>query len=352
MTTTGESRPADAPDFTVVVGTYNGGRTLAAALDALAAQVTTYGYEVLVVDDASTDDTAAIASRAGVHLITLEENRGHGHTLNVGLAAARGRYLALMDDDCVPPPDWIQRLGDAWAGVSPSVTMIGGLVEPHATDSFNRRYVEYRRPLRHQEQSVSEGAGLWSRLLHQLAPPRLDPSPRSVFFTVGANMSVRTDAARDVGGFTARRGAGEEESIARPLRARFGEDTVRLFPEIVMHHNFDRSLRDTLRRSRSYGRTSGATWVREGGLPSTAPLPACGALLAGLSLFVDPLLALAVVVLAPPLLYRRFAGWMRSRGSVEAAAFPYVQAVEDLVNNVGFLQGAWREARSRRHRVP
>jgi glycosyltransferase involved in cell wall biosynthesis len=338
---------SDGVVFTVVIGTFNGEDVLGAALDALDAQVTEYNYEILVVNDASTDSTEEIATRSSVRVINLEHNQGHAHTLNVGLAEARGQFMAMMDDDCIPPSEWIQQLGDAWGSVDAKVTMIGGIVEPLETDTFNRRYVAYRRPLRHQEASVSEAAGVWARLLYQLAPPIRGSEPRSVFFTVGANMSIRVSAARDIGGFAEYRGAGEEESLARPLRSKFGPDTVRLFPQIVMHHNFDASLRDTLRRSRSYGRTSGREWVRRRHIPSLSPLMPGAAVVAGIVAVISPPSALIVLLLSPYVLYRHWYTWLREGGAREALVYPYVQASEDLANNVGFIQGAWRELRTR-----
>ena len=334
--------------FSVAIGTFNGARTLGVALDALEAQITEFTFEILVVNDASTDSTVEIANRPSVRLINLEVNQGHGHTLNVGLAEARGQFMAMMDDDCVPPRQWIQQLGLAWISVGRDVTMIGGLVEPFETDTFNRRYVAFRRPLSHQEAEISEGAGFWPRLLYQLSPPKMRPDPRPVYFTVGANMSVRVDAAREVGGFTDAPGAGEEESVARLLRSKFGPQTVQLFPDIIMHHNFDSSLRDTFRRSRSYGRTMGRDWVRDRDIPSLAPLLPVATLVAGVVAVVSPVSSLVFLVLSPYVLYRRWFRWLRSSGSREAIFYPYVQAGEDLANNVGFLQGVWRELRMRR----
>jgi glycosyltransferase involved in cell wall biosynthesis len=333
--------------FSVIIGTFNGARTLRMALDALEAQVTEFGFEILVVNDASTDSTAEIANRPNVRLINLEINQGHGHTLNVGLAEAHGEFLALMDDDCVPPPEWIQQLGLAWSGVGPQVTMIGGLVEPFETDTFNRRYVAYRRPLKHQEVQVDESAGIWPRLIHQLSPPRLPSEPRAVFFTVGANMSVRVSAARAAGGFTEAPGAGEEESIARPLRSMFGPDTVQLFPNIVMRHNFGASLGDTFRRSRSYGRARGREWVRDRDIPTFAPLLPFAAVVAGALAIFSPLTGLVVLILSPYVLYRRWYSWFKAGGSRETMVYPYVQASEDVATNVGFVQGVWREMRTR-----
>ena len=334
--------------FSVVIGTFNGSRTLEVALNAIEAQDTEFTYEILVVNDASTDSTAEIANHPPIRLINLELNQGHGHALNVGLTAARGKFMAMMDDDCVPPPRWIQQLGVAWRSVGPDVTIIGGLVEPSDTDTFNRRYIAFRRPLRHQEELINESAGLLPRLLYQFSPPRMHTEPRAVYFTVGANMSVRIDAAREAGGFTERRGSGEEESLARALRSRFGPKTVQLFPEIVMQHDFHPSLRDTFRRSRSYGRGSGRDWVRDRDIPSLSPLLPFAALVAGVVAVVSPVASLAAFVLSPYVLYRRWFTWFRVGGSREAIVYPYVQAVEDLSNNVGFAEGAWRELRLRR----
>lgn len=339
-----------AVTLSVVIGTYNGARTLGLALDALEEQITEFAYEILVVNDASTDSTSDIASRPGVRLINLERNQGHGHTLNVGLAEARGEFVAMMDDDCVPPRQWIQQLGIAWRNVGPDVTMIGGVVEPVETDTFNRRYVAFRRPLRHQEAEISEGAGFWARLRYQFSPPKMRPDPRPVFYVVGANMSVRADAARGVGGFTDAPGAGEEESLARPLRSRFGPQTVQLFPNIVMRHNFDASVRDTFRRSRSYGRTNGRNWVRDRDIPTFSPLLPSATLVAGAVAVVSPVSSLVLLVLSPYALYRGWFEWFRAGGSREAVVYPYVQAGEDLANSVGFVQGAWREFRMQ-HRL-
>lgn len=337
-----------AVTFSVVIGTFNGARTLSNALDALEAQITDFTYEIIVVNDASTDSTAEIANRPSVRLINLELNQGHGHTLNVGLEEARGEFMAMMDDDCVPPRQWIQQLGIVWESVGPDVTMIGGLVEPFETNTFNRRYTAFRRPLRHQEAEINGDAGFWPRLLYQFSPPKMRSDPRPVYFTVGANMSVRVRAAREVGGFSGAPGSGEEESLARPLRSRFGPLTVQLFPNIVMFHNFRPSLRDTFRRSRSYGRASGREWVKDRDIPSIAPLLPCATLVAGAVALVSPTSALVVLILSPYVLYRRWFTWLKASGSREAIFYPYVEAGEDLANGVGFAQGAWREIRLRR----
>ena len=332
--------------ISVVIGTFNGSRTLAAALDALERQSSDVPFEVIVVNDASTDATLAIATRPGIRCITLEKNQGHGHTLNVGLSHARGEFMAMMDDDCVPPPQWIQRITDAWKIVSANVTMIGGTVEPLASDTFNRRYVGYRKPLIHQESGLNESAGLWRRVRYSLAPPAPVEGRRSVYYTVGANMAVRVSSAREVGGFTEERGAGEEESLARLLRAKFGFETVQLFPDIVMKHDFQAPLSDSLRRARSYGRAHGRNWVRDRDIPTVAPRPLfCGVATVACA-FVNPVLGIVSALVTPMVIYR---GWVRSLRDgvgVEALSYPFVHFIEDVSCDVGFVAGALHAIRS------
>ena len=84
---------------TVVIPTYNRGHLIAHALESIRRQ--SYpDIDVIVVDDGSTDDTAAVVARFGssVRYIT-QANRGCGAARNTGLVAARGRYVAFLDSD-------------------------------------------------------------------------------------------------------------------------------------------------------------------------------------------------------------------------------------------------------------
>jgi GT2 family glycosyltransferase len=109
----------------VVIPTYNGATWLPGCLDALRAQ-TFRDFEVLVVDDASTDDTPAVlAAYPEVQAIRLPRNRLFAGAANAGLAAARGDLLALLNHDTVAAPGWLAALVDGlrhapWAGCAAS----------------------------------------------------------------------------------------------------------------------------------------------------------------------------------------------------------------------------------------
>lgn len=97
--------------ITIVIATYNGETTLARTLNAMTRLTPPEGgHEIVVVDNASTDDTAAIIADFAnrLPLVALHEpRRGKAHALNTGIEAARGDLLVFTDDDVLPDPDWL-----------------------------------------------------------------------------------------------------------------------------------------------------------------------------------------------------------------------------------------------------
>lgn len=87
------------PTVSVIIPTYNRANYIAAAIDSVLAQTYT-DYEIIVVDDGSTDDTEARVRAFGNRVEYIwTENGGTGHARNVGMRAARGRYLTFLDSD-------------------------------------------------------------------------------------------------------------------------------------------------------------------------------------------------------------------------------------------------------------
>jgi GT2 family glycosyltransferase len=115
------------PFVSVIVCSYNGGRTLAACFDSLA-KLNYPEYEVLLVDDGSTDDTAYIAAQFPRVRYIHQSNHGLSHARNTGAAAAKGEVFAYTDSDCMADVDWLYYLigtlvsGDYAGAGGPNVT--------------------------------------------------------------------------------------------------------------------------------------------------------------------------------------------------------------------------------------
>ena len=101
------------PDVSIVIATWNGKQHLEACFTAVGAQqdVTT---ETILVDNASTDGTAEFVAERfpWVRVIRLAENRGFAGGNNAGAREARGRYLALLNNDTAADPRWLRTLLD------------------------------------------------------------------------------------------------------------------------------------------------------------------------------------------------------------------------------------------------
>ena len=201
--------------ISAVVCTHNRAAYLERALASLAAQTLARdAYEILVVDNASTDETPAVVAAASAripNLISLREpTPGLPHARNAGLRAARGAFVAYVDDDAVASPTWLERILAAFATVQPTPGCVGGRIDA---------IWEAPRP-----------SWLADDMLSYLTV--IDWSPTATFlgedrFVAGANMAFPRDLLRSIDGFhpaLGRRGttllSNEELRVESALRRR------------------------------------------------------------------------------------------------------------------------------------
>lgn len=114
----------DPPRFTVVIPAYNESGYLAATLASLARQDFPSGYEVLVVDNASTDGTGDLAERHGARVVR-QPQPGVCAARQRGTEEARGEIVVSTDADTVHPQDWLTRLDRAFRSRPDAVAVAG-----------------------------------------------------------------------------------------------------------------------------------------------------------------------------------------------------------------------------------
>jgi len=130
------------PRVSVVVCSYNGARTIGDCLEGLL-HLEYPDFEVIVIDDGSTDSTAAIAAEYGVRLISTE-NRGLSHARNLGMEAATGEIVAYLDDDACPDPQWLTYLAATF--LSTTHAGVGGPnIAPIRTNLSKEEFIQGRR---------------------------------------------------------------------------------------------------------------------------------------------------------------------------------------------------------------
>lgn len=94
------------PKVSVIVCSYNGGKTLDRCLQSLR-ELDYPDYEVVLVDDGSKDDTVEIVARHPWIVSVRQENKGLSVARNVGAGTATGEVIAYTDSDCMADPDWL-----------------------------------------------------------------------------------------------------------------------------------------------------------------------------------------------------------------------------------------------------
>ncbi|MBV9271638.1 MAG: glycosyltransferase [Candidatus Eremiobacteraeota bacterium] len=144
----------------VVVPVYNGAATIEACLQALRGQSLSEPYEVIVVDDGSTDATPELVQRvAGVRWIR-QRNAGAPAARNRGVAEARGEWIAFTDADCIPSRTWLARLVAA-ARKTPDAIGAAGRTTGHNSVTPAARFVDLMGGL-DPEQSLAHPTFPWA----------------------------------------------------------------------------------------------------------------------------------------------------------------------------------------------
>jgi glycosyltransferase involved in cell wall biosynthesis len=217
---------AEWPKISAVVCSYNGSRTIRDTLDWLG-RLEYPSYEVIVVNDGSTDATPDIAREFGVRVISTP-NRGLSHARNVGLAAATGEIVAYIDDDAYPDPHWFTYLAIAF--MTTDHAGIGGPNIPPSGDG----------PL---AACVANAPG---------GPIHVLLSDDVAEHIPGCNMAFRKSRLQAIGGFDPQfRRAGDDVDVCWRLQAR-GWTLGFSAPAMVWHHRRN-SIRAYLRQQVGYG---------------------------------------------------------------------------------------------------
>jgi glucosyl-dolichyl phosphate glucuronosyltransferase len=110
------------PKISVVVCTYNRAKLLDCALRTLCAQTLARdAYEIIVVDNNSTDHTATVAAAYPQVRYVMEPRQGVSHARNRGLQEARGAFIGYVDDECAIPEGWLVVANDIIQRIDPDV---------------------------------------------------------------------------------------------------------------------------------------------------------------------------------------------------------------------------------------
>jgi len=180
-----------APEISIVIPTLNRVGPLIALLTALQGQdAHDIPFEILIVDNGSTDWTSQAVTRAAAHDARIrymhEPRQGASHARNAGVACARAPIVAFLDDDVAPAHDWLSVLKHTFDD-HPELDCVGGRVEPR----WPRRVPRWLT------------AKHYAPLAIQIDRPADFDAAHAASCLITANFACRRRVFDEVGGFSA-----------------------------------------------------------------------------------------------------------------------------------------------------
>ena len=218
---------ADFPFISVIVCSYNGSATIRECLSEIL-KLDYPTFEVIVVDDGSTDGLPEIVKEFPVKLFSYPNN-GLSHARNTGMHHATGEILAYIDDDAFPDPHWLQYL--AYAFRNSDHACIGGPNIAPSDDGFIATCV-----------ANAPGGPVHVLLSDEIAE-----------HVPGCNMSFRKDELMKIGGFDpVFRSAGDDVDVC--WRIQNSGKTVGFHPSALVWHRRRNSFKAYWRQQKGYGK--------------------------------------------------------------------------------------------------
>lgn len=219
----------------VIIPAYNQARLLARLLDSLASMIEAPPWELIVVDDASPDETGPSVARWSqehpeipCRYIRQERNQGPGAARNRGVEEARGEFVAFTDTDCVVSPRWLSALLAGFT--SETIVGVGGPVLPWNPESLFARYNTVNATL---EPVVS---------IHFPIP-----------YLVTCNCVYRRETLRQAGGFTADIPTPGGEDVAASIALFKQGHRFAFAPGALIRHDYRDTWKSFMRTWTNYG---------------------------------------------------------------------------------------------------
>lgn len=129
--------------ITVIIPVHNGEHILKQCLDSIF-DVNYSNFNVIVVNDCSSDRTASIANKYPCKIVNLTEQKGPGFARDRGVSLADGEIIAFLDSDCIVPKDWLCKINTR---LTPGLVGIGGkYIHPKDSSIITKLFMTYWDP--------------------------------------------------------------------------------------------------------------------------------------------------------------------------------------------------------------
>ncbi len=307
-----------APRISIIIPVHNCRETIARCLDSLI-RIDHPGFEIIIVDDGSTDETPEICGTYSQVRLMRVSKGGPSKARNAGIRIAQGDFVAFTDGDCIVERDWLTELERGFT--SPEIAGVGG----------NQKSPDDETQTGVLIQGFLKSVGFVADYV------KTDTHMKETAHNPTCNVMYRKSVLEDVGGFNEDLWPGEDVELDLLIRRR-GYKLI-YNPAAVVAHYRPKTYRGFARMFYRYGRAQGYLARKYGMFRPIHYVPVV--VLGGLALLTllsvwNPLVW-AVLVFAWPLLVLLF--WLKTRSFSLALRFTHLMIITLATWNAGFVTG-------------
>jgi len=336
---------SELPFLSVVVCSYNGAKIIGRTIESIKSQnYPKNRFEIIVVDDGSTDNTSGVASSYdGVIVVKQSPNQGVSIGRNRGLAIAKGDIYVCSDDDCIYNNDWLRQIASGYT--LENVVGVGGYLSEMEglRGILNGYFSALGSGFPPIVNSIELKPGPVRRLrnyvltcLHRLDDRQDDyVQVRELY---GANSSFPIRVLKSVGGWDENMGHIEDRDVSQRILDRFPGKSFYAIRKAEVIHDPGIPLKKFLLRQ-YFRATDTYEFCRVNNIfPPIFPFPILMLIAVIFGLSLNPFSIPFIILLGPQILYFWWPYSILRRHKLIYLAFPYIQLAEEIMETAGIIR--------------
>lgn len=331
------------PFVSIVLCTHNGEKKISEALNSLIQlEYPKELYEVIVIDDGSTDNTAAIVRKYPFDFYQLTDNKGLSAARNYGLYRAKGEIYVCFDDDCVCEKDWLENLIGLYK--FKNVIGVGGFIKESKHNSIIDSYVYeigYGNPSRvNTSGSLNFISRFINYVINMIRPIGTSKSEViEVNEIYGLNSSFLISALKEIGGWDEELSGAEDMDLCQRIHKRYPEKLFLVHKKAKIIHNHKSSFVNFINRPLIRANAIYAYYAKHSKFPPIFPYPF---LIIAICLFFgryNPIYLVLTFVLVCQIFYFWWLINFLAKRNARYLIFPYIQFSVELMSIIGLFKG-------------
>ncbi len=340
-------------DASIIICTFNGEKIIRKSIESLLNQ--TYPsnkFEIILIDDGSTDNTYKVAKSYPIKVIRHKKNAGLSIARNTGLKHAKGKVYICFDDDCFADQSWLEELLKAY---SPNVAGVCGQTKNSTSGIIDKYLMEIGHgnpsPLHNSRlNSPLKRLLIYIKDMYSKTTSKIKKNKFIVSEIWGENCSFPTDLLKKVGGWNPDLSGIEDTDLCNRIK-KITKDPFICTRKAIIYHNGETSFIQLIKKPYLRKDAIVSYYHLNKKIPHLFPFPILLIVLNSVILISLGYEWFLVIFIIPHIIY----GWWLVKFiktlDFTYLLFPYIQFILEFISLVGIIIGSFNLQREKIQRV-